>query len=442
MRNKTQTVQASIHERAAEIGRVFDTHPIDGSDASLWLRRESLERKLQHYLGLPNQHICVDGPSGTGKTSLVKKIFSENNHGLIHIQITSDMKWEDITRQFVEIPASTKRSSATNVRGVLSLFRPSLSGELRYGEEFSEKDSYELLMAKAEKWKSHDVAKWISDNDLILIIDDLELASDEIVKSIASLGKLLGQSHKGKMVLIGVNDILERVTASNPSLRHRISELTVGGLSDVIESSDFVLRKFEILGVKTPLNNRRCNKETKMQCRQMIFDAANGLLKELNSLGMTLAEELRGGRTNLSVSDVKKVCFRTVRQKRFQNKDEIRAVSSVLLKNRDYHDVFQFLLSRSASSVTYYAEVEEELGSRYGEDNIRSALEYFEQRDLVVITGNQDVRLFFKNPPLLNCIKAHLRSGNRYGWNPSDEKEMELGLAQISLGLLGGKSNA
>lgn len=431
-------VQAELYSRAQQISLAFSTQPIRGDNERLWLRREALEREVSFQLGTSDQHLCIDGPSGTGKTSLIQKIFFERRRDFMHIQLTPDMRWKDFCRQFVEIPERTKTSKETSAKGFLSLFR--LSGELnfRYGDEYSEKDSYELLLKKAEQWGSHDVAKWIHDNKIVLIVDDFEVADDETVTRIAGVCKLLGQSFQGKLILVGMDDILKKVIRANKALTHRISETTVGGLANIGESVGYLNKKFDFLGIKTPASDRRCSRVEKMQFAALVFDAANGLMKQLNWLGQHLLADI-GSANRITLSSAQKVCKRIIADYRIKNRESIRSISSVLRNNADFADVFSFLVSRSVSSITRLSEIDEQLQGKYRIDSIKSALEYLEESGVIVTTGASEVRVFFKDPPLMNCIAAHMSRGVDYGWELNEDKEMVGGLAQVSLGLVGGK---
>jgi hypothetical protein len=436
--NYPNDVQTELYLRAQKISLAFSTQPTRGENEKLWLRRETLERELSYQLGTLDQHLCIDGPSGTGKTSLVQKILSVRDRDFMHVQLTPDMRWKDFTRQFVEIPNRTKTSREASAKGILSLFR--LSGELnfRYGDEFSEKDSYELLLKKAEQWGSHDVAKWVHDNEIVLIVDDFELADDDTVSRIAAVCKLLGQSYRGKVVLIGMDDVLKKLLKQNQALTHRISEITVGGLADIGESIGYLNKKFDFLGIRTPASDRRCSKGEKEEYARYIFDAANGLLKQLNWLGQQLVENI-GPVERLSLAATREVCKRIISDFRFKNREGIRQISSVLERNSDFADVFEFLASKAVSSITRISEIEEHLQGKYRVDSIKSALEYLEENHVVVTTGASDLRIFFKNPPLMNCIAAHIRRGIDYGWVPSRDKEVASGFGQMSLGLVGGR---
>ncbi len=436
MRNLPGTAREELYEHAQQLSKVFSTQPTSGDDKRFWFNREELERELAFQLGTVDQHICIDGPSGSGKTSLAQKIFRTHNRDFIHIQVTKDMAWQDFTRQFIDVPRASKTNSTVEGKGVLSFFRSSIGGSIKYGEENSEKDSYELLRAKSIDWKSTDIAKWIGDNGIVLIVDDLESASEEILHNLSSVPKLLGQTFQGKIVFIGVDDIYTRLARNNPSLKHRLSEISVGGLANKGESANFVLDKFDVLGIKTPLTNPKCNKETKGKVRDYIYDAANGLMKELNLLGLTLARQLGGNRKAISVADVRNECLRLSQETRRKNRHAIQSLSQVIGENSDFRHTFRYLMSKSSSSITLVAELEEQLHGVASEDQIRSALEYMSDNNLVTITGGPEPRIFFLDPSLLNCLRAHLRNPKELGWDPRGDST----ISQYSLGLIGGSS--
>ncbi|WP_298242701.1 AAA family ATPase [uncultured Bradyrhizobium sp.] len=438
MSDERKEVQAELYARAAQVSLAFSTQPTRGDNEELWLRREALEREVSYQLGTTDQHLCIDGPSGTGKTSLVQKIFSNRSRDFMHVQLSKDMHWKDFCRQFVEIPRRTKVSREASAKGILNLFKFGGEFNFKYGDEFSEKDSYELQLKKAEQWGAHDVAKWVHDNKLVLVVDDFEVADEDTVGRIAAVCKLLGQSFEGKLVLVGTDDILKRLLKANPALTHRISEITVGGLANAGESVGYLNSKFDFLDIKTPASDRRLTRTEKLQYAEYIFDAANGLMKQLNWLGQHLVAKVGSG-NRLTLPTVREVCRKIIADFRLENRDSIRNISRVIENNADFSDVFSFLVSRSVSSITRLSEIDEHLSGKYRADSIKSALEYLEESGIIVTTGVSEVRVFFKNPPLMNCIAAHLSHGADYGWEPRLDREMKGGLEQISLGLIGGK---
>ena len=53
------------------VGMVFKINPRSASDShTVWISRAKEEKRLNDLLLAPGKNICLDGPSGVGKTSL------------------------------------------------------------------------------------------------------------------------------------------------------------------------------------------------------------------------------------------------------------------------------------------------------------------------------------------------------------------------------------
>lgn len=435
-----RVVQSDLFQMASRLSELFSTQPIAGGSKVPWKTRELLERELAFSLGIKDKHICVDGPSGSGKTSLVQRVLFREKIPFIHIQISRDWDWADFTRQFVEIPQSTKHHTEASFKGFLNIFRPGLELGVLYKGEFDESIAFDLLLKKSASWRSNDLAEWIHINKMVLIVDDLEMASDSILDGLAACSKLLGQSYIGKIVFIGIDDIMRKIVSRNVSLSRRVSEISVGGLSNIGESSDFIFDKFSGVNILTPDKIQNTKKDDVAFCRRLIYDAANGLMKDLNDLGMSLARRAHG-RNRLTVADFRDVCLTFLQETRRKNRKRIVGISNVLRNNDTYIRVFDFLIRRSASSITKLYEIDEAMDCAYTQDELLSALDFLEGENIITVTGIEEVRVFFKDPPLFNCIRAHLYHGGEYGWDIRLDQALSPSLGQLPLPLIGGRSS-
>ena len=74
----------------SRIDNAFGTRSRDGSiKGAVWLKREKQENTLFDTLATPTPHVCVDGPTGTGKTSLVLTQLHRTKSEYVYIQLTS-----------------------------------------------------------------------------------------------------------------------------------------------------------------------------------------------------------------------------------------------------------------------------------------------------------------------------------------------------------------
>jgi AAA domain-containing protein len=154
-----RTVREQLFDFGQQLGTVFSTQPTAGENKKLWFPRDELERDMSYVLGNATQHICVDGPSGTGKTSLAQHVMVKNRSPFMLVQVYKGMTWSEFCRRFVEILRQSKTMTSGGIKGVFNLFKIGIDAELKYSEEYSEKDSYDLLLSMSSSWTPDDVGR-------------------------------------------------------------------------------------------------------------------------------------------------------------------------------------------------------------------------------------------------------------------------------------------
>ncbi|MBQ0771979.1 MAG: ATP-binding protein [Sphingomonadales bacterium] len=433
-----KSVQSDLFTTAQRLSELFSTQPVSGDSSIPWKRREGIERELSFALGIRDKHVCVDGPSGSGKTSLVQRILVREKVPFIHIQISSDWDWPAFTRQFIDIPSATSEKSESYSKGFLNIFKPGIEVGAHKMQEYNRLDALNIIDKESSLWNSSDLSEWIEKSELVLVVDDLEQASEEILDKLAAVSKRLGQSSVGKVVFIGIDDVMKKLLSRNTSLNRRMIEITVGGLANVGESSSFIFDKFKEVGILTPNTDAKVSATDAQICRDMIYDAANGLMKDLNDLGMSLARSAEN-RTRLSVADIKKGCRKFIDDVRRSNRQRILGISRVLQMNPSYLDVFGFLIQKPSSSIIAFADISQYLSGAYREEEIESALDFLSSEGIVAVTGVEEIKVFFRDPPLFNCIRIHLLRGKDYGWDLQKNPSFLPTFGQLTLGLLGGR---
>lgn len=152
-----------------------------------------------------------------------------------------------------------------------------------------------------------DVAREMVRKEAALIVDNFENASPEIVSRITGLARLLTQSithSNAKIIVIGTGDVYFRILKQNPSLRDRISQVTLGSLPEAGWSWSFLQKGFELLNLKHPGNSKYSDQQKKNEeCGREIFNAADGFLKSLNRLGYEISVRAIG-RNAVSAKDI------------------------------------------------------------------------------------------------------------------------------------------
>jgi hypothetical protein len=228
---------------SARVTRVFDTRPRDGANPdSVWLPREKVENQFNDLLYQDGVHICVDGPSGTGKTSLVKTQLSKEKKKVIENQLTDSMRWTDLCREIMG--DISKADSNFGIDALLSLTElPSI--KLSYSRKKKSGDNLAKWKAIGSQLNEFDLCRALQATDSVLFIDDFEKAHESILVRIADICKLMTQKFKGKIVIAGTGDIYLQLMTKEPALESRLAVMSIG----VLPNAESYRRKLVTAGI-------------------------------------------------------------------------------------------------------------------------------------------------------------------------------------------------
>lgn len=78
------------------VAKVFDTRPrIATGKETIWLKRVDAMRGLDQAASRPGAHVCLDGPTGAGKTSLALSYLVEHQIRYVPVQVTKELDWKE-----------------------------------------------------------------------------------------------------------------------------------------------------------------------------------------------------------------------------------------------------------------------------------------------------------------------------------------------------------
>lgn len=289
------------------VGKVFHVHPRVESRSSLWIERRTPMKRLREAMQRPGGHICLDGPSGAGKTSLAWSYLCANRIRHVQVQVTKSMDWLGFCRQLVSVTGNPERSMSSDIEVGIDKGLPIAKLKVSLGAKERTTDSIDLREKLAAQLDEHEIARHLVEQQAALLIDDVERASESLLLRISDLCKVLTQYEENtaaKLLLIGTGDIYQRLYNENPSLDERLVQVSVGGFEDRAVSSLLLKKGFEMLSLMHPWNSLISQqKEQADKCAWTIWEAADGLPKSLNSLGHAISIRSEG-RRGVSANDI------------------------------------------------------------------------------------------------------------------------------------------
>jgi MoxR-like ATPase len=94
----------SRSEWARRVSKVFSRNPRDGSHRDVfWVSRDSKEERLCELLSISGANVCLDGSTGTGKSSLACTELGFLQRPYVEVQVSPQMDWEE----FLSLPCIT-----------------------------------------------------------------------------------------------------------------------------------------------------------------------------------------------------------------------------------------------------------------------------------------------------------------------------------------------
>lgn len=273
------------------VHEVFDLRPRVRHKDALWVDRTAAARRLAElFVRVP--HICLDGPTGVGKTSLVLTHFALKRIPHVAVQMTSSMDWPAFCRRLLVHQSDREYSLGGTFELGFTGLQPVMKGAATFQARDKPSDDLHLLTAMARSWIEQDVADWLVSKDLTLMIDDVERADGRLIRQLADLCKVLTHTaarHHATLIFVGSDDIYQRLYSENTSLSDRLSRLTLGGLGSFNDSVELLRRGFDLLNLRHPWQADARDGDQAGRCTLAVWEAADSLPKSLNNLGRAIA---------------------------------------------------------------------------------------------------------------------------------------------------------
>lgn len=403
---------------AAKVGKVFDTRPRVAGKNIVWLDRKTAFDQLAQAIERPGSHVCLDGPTGVDKTSLAHTYIAIEQVAHVPVMVTNAMNWADFCRQLIGVRDNTENSGGGEIEGGLNNGLPTLKFKASLGAKGRPLDDLTYVDKLATTWTENDVAKKLADKDLLLVLDDMERATDEFIKRISDLCKLLTQAYtapNAKLLLIGSGSVYVRLHRANPALDERVSHVSLGAFKNANDSRIFLTRGFERLDLRHPWNSRYSREfELRDKCRDAIWEAANGLPKSLNRLGYEISTQGRS-RSGVSAHDIMQTSERIVEEHWIEYSEQFGDVLDVLEEFPLAAEILKCLYEDGITRIHRVAGVVKRIESNESLKDIATpnaidqAFSLLTATEFIVQTGKSGELLFVKHPAAAHTLGVIMR---------------------------------
>ena len=416
------------------VSDVFDTNPRNGNRSStVWLDRPDIEKRLESELYTRGRHICIDGCSGSGKSSTVITTLIRHSIPYTTVQVTRKMDWLGLCKQLIHKSTRREREIKASAGAEWKGLFPTGKLEFSFGQKTDEKLTQELWEKIVASATEHDIAKAIAEQDCVVLLDEFERSQPDLANSVSEVCKILTQTYSsrmGKLVILGADDVYRKLYDAYSTLDNRLVHFSLPTLPGPRESWTYLRLGFEKLGKFHPGNSKFAKPGDELKAKQAVYLAADGLFKSLTELGVEICRSVGEETLGVRLATIQKVCsamevknFGKYRQ-RFSDMHRIAQLNPVAAA------VLLHINNNGLGQIHERNEIEEGL-SHYGKGTIEDAILLLWKNDFLVMTGESNQKIFLKNPSWAHTLRVYLS-------DPQKRKKLEAYLEkpmQMNLGI-------
>lgn len=226
---------------------VFNYHPVKTIEvftptkaADLnYIERPELEKQINSSLDVPGKQIVIFGHSGSGKTTVVRRLLNRKGLKFIQIHCEKNTTYNDILLDSFDqldmfITSEKSIQTAQKISGKLSAEYKSIKSELV--TETSKQDSQKQVRLLPSRLTPQKLATFCGEGEIVLIIEDFHKVEESEKKRIADLLKIFVDKANdytiSQIICIGACENVTDLVKLEPNLQCRVDECKVAMLSD------------------------------------------------------------------------------------------------------------------------------------------------------------------------------------------------------------------
>lgn len=402
-----------------QVNRVFSLKPRNGASGhSFWLDREPIERLFDDLLRQEGVHICVDGPTGTGKTSLVTTVLSKSKARFFEFQWKRHTTWASFCRKIIGDLTREESNFSVDVLAGFKGITPEGSVKFSFGKKKGGKQDTAVWREVGDLIDEDDVARVIELSGRILFIDDFEKAKNELVVRIADLCKALTQSYRGKVIIVGTDDIYRRLLDADVALDSKVKELSVGVLPTPDDAWKFLSLGFGRLGLIDPQGRyaqKRISFEQLRACKEQVYDAVDSLPKALTEFGRELCLAKRF-REEITEEEMRKSAeayfYRRVSELEQLFPEFAKLFASTVEVRMVMEAIYSWPIGAIIKVDDLYRMVFEK--SKLARPQFNYALDNLASKKIITLTGKNRGTIFVTNLPLAHTFGVCVEKRDQY----------------------------
>lgn len=403
------------------VSAVFDTNPRNGNSAStVWLRRAALERAFENDLFVRGRHICMDGCSGSGKSSIAITSLLKNNVPYTTVQITRRMDWTGFCRQLISRqPGRSREVKATAGAEWTGLF-PTGKLEVTIGGATDAKSDHDLWDKLVHSASEHTIAEAIARQNCVVLLDEFERAQPDLANSVCEICKILTQTYTsplGKLVILGADDVYKKLHDAYSTLDNRLVRHNIPMLPSPRESWDYLRSGFAKLGKYYPGTTKFSQPGDERRAMQAVYLAADGLLKSLTELAIEICERVGPHTKGVSLANIERACSDFDARNFAKYCGRFSALHRLAQSHPVVAALILYVNDKGLGESHERRDVEEALQD-YGRAQIDDAILMLWKHDFLVLTGEMNQILFVKNPSWAHTLRVYLS-------DPSKRRKLE-----------------
>ncbi|MBI3368904.1 MAG: AAA family ATPase, partial [Burkholderiales bacterium] len=375
------------------VSDVFDTNPRNGNrDATVWLKRGQLERDFESDLFVRGRHICLDGCSGSGKSSLVITTLIKHQIPYTTVQVTRKMDWETFCRQLIsKTPGKAREFKATAGGEWKGLF-PTGKLEVSFGTKADDKVDHELWEKVVKSATEHTIAAAIAEQNCIVLLDEFERAQADLANSISEVCKILTQSFTssmGKLVILGADDVFKKLYDAYSTLDNRLVHHSIPTLPTPQESWAYLRHGFRKLQKYYPGTSRYGQPGDEKRAMQAVFLAADGLLKSLTELGVEICKLTGPDTRGVSLLVIEKACAAFDAKNFAKYRAKFSELHRLAEKEPITAAILLYINNHGLGQIHDKGAIEDGL-AQYGRSQVEDAILALWKQDFLVMTGESN----------------------------------------------------